>query len=1340
MFLHNEDWEILAAAIPGTIMSPQIYGKDVVIGRLTTEESSNQYATGQGALHSRALTYNDAHGYNFISRATFGRETGDLHRHFVPRVVGANENTRWLRNLVLTETDSTSADAANLTPILAQSTYGYSPEGALIQRTDLLQRRDGSGTEAPLVTERGYDTFGNVIFVEDPNDNRTEFCYDGDVNGTNWCPNDFGQSTHSVGVAMKDAFAIENSLNQYSTFEPDPVSGAIIEVVTAFSDDPDLKLVRDAFDRVIEERVLTAGAGGASFLRKSITFDDHASPTPTVDETTFADRVGSMASAVTSTSVDDGFGGTWKTIQESPSGFFGTFTFRDPANNKVIGSRPTVCAGDLCAGFTGDESSLNVTETVSDSMGRPLSVTNPGNELALFAYASATRAQPVGGGSGDKFDVVLGKNAKGDLNQRHLDGDRVVWAEECSNVVVPELASLSAVTCETPDTTFYTYQASGEIDTVYDAIATSVSQGYNDASHHLTYHFDTVGRVRQIDDPNLLQPGEPTSGKTLIDYDLAGNVWRRWNGRGQMTETHYDALNRPTWIYPPAGESISQTTYRAGERRPEKVTSDLAQNGSVGTYTMTFTYDDLGRVAQKKYDGSYWNSRTLLLDFAYDELGRPVDVRYPDDQTIVHYEYDGAYLSGVCEVPTLGDDCTDANAVDYIDNIAYDTLGRRTSVAAPSGTRSYQYDPVTYRLTQDAFAGANANYGRTLEYEYDALGNLYKIKTPSGPTQDPSIDFAATYTYDSRNRLSSWAHGGTTHGYDYDALGNLTHHESGSANQTFDHATKPNAITRRPNADPALDKTYAYDADGNLLSEVSGTGIQRHYTFDGQNRLTCVGTVAGGCQTRIVSYDAAGTRIRDRDPATNTDRFFTDDYFVLDVDVSANSDSMAELRIFAEGQQIARKIITSPLLRAEPLFVLPWPRLEVRPTGGGIAIAITASALLVLLGWGMAAGTARDEPVSALLSTALALALVFPPGIAFGGGGGSASVRHWFLNDHLGSANAWITEDGFGVMRVVYTPFGKVHQEDAQSPVNRIFAGHPVDDATGLHYMKARWSNSETGTFLSIDPLVASQSDPQAYNAYAYARNNPIALVDPEGARPYFGAQAGPGGPTRVPGVNVGDSKQVGSPKEETDAGSKSGDAPSPATDANDGPDINADRAGSPADPAPDKGASNGGGGFWSKLGGYLKNMLVNDLKDAAGLVIGPIIGILDGLHNIAMGIVNMKPLRIALGIGQIAAVAMPRLGGEGGLLYPSPNPVFASIQNWLSNDSQLGVANRNHDAKMPGGGYFSSAAHFGWIVDAFSNPGNQPGPAGQAYRILGTVGFGVAGAVLAPFNAAFGD
>ena len=83
-------------------------------------------------------------------------------------------------------------------------------------------------------------------------------------------------------------------------------------------------------------------------------------------------------------------------------------------------------------------------------------------------------------------------------------------------------------------------------------------------------------------------------------------------------------------------------------------------------------------------------------------------------------------------------------------------------------------------------------------------------------------------------------------------------------------------------------------------------------------------------------------------------------------------------------------------------------------------------------------------------------------------------------------------------MRVLYTPFGTPHQE-VSGGGNRTFAGHPRDDVTGLVYMKARWHSPETGTFLSVDPLVPNQTDPQAYNAYAYARNNPIARIDPQG-------------------------------------------------------------------------------------------------------------------------------------------------------------------------------------------------------------------------------------------------
>ena len=34
---------------------------------------------------------------------------------------------------------------------------------------------------------------------------------------------------------------------------------------------------------------------------------------------------------------------------------------------------------------------------------------------------------------------------------------------------------------------------------------------------------------------------------------------------------------------------------------------------------------------------------------------------------------------------------------------------------------------------------------------------------------------------------------------------------------------------------------------------------------------------------------------------------------------------------------------------------------------------------------------------------------------------------------------------------------------------------------------------------MSVDPVVANAGDPQAFNAYSYARNNPVSFTDPTG-------------------------------------------------------------------------------------------------------------------------------------------------------------------------------------------------------------------------------------------------
>jgi RHS repeat-associated protein len=61
--------------------------------------------------------------------------------------------------------------------------------------------------------------------------------------------------------------------------------------------------------------------------------------------------------------------------------------------------------------------------------------------------------------------------------------------------------------------------------------------------------------------------------------------------------------------------------------------------------------------------------------------------------------------------------------------------------------------------------------------------------------------------------------------------------------------------------------------------------------------------------------------------------------------------------------------------------------------------------------------------------------------------------------------------------------------------------GKERDAETGLDYFGARYLSSAQGRFTSADtPLIdQNPTDPQSWNLYAYARNNPLKYVDPSG-------------------------------------------------------------------------------------------------------------------------------------------------------------------------------------------------------------------------------------------------
>src|SRR5262249_25703024 len=63
----------------------------------------------------------------------------------------------------------------------------------------------------------------------------------------------------------------------------------------------------------------------------------------------------------------------------------------------------------------------------------------------------------------------------------------------------------------------------------------------------------------------------------------------------------------------------------------------------------------------------------------------------------------------------------------------------------------------------------------------------------------------------------------------------------------------------------------------------------------------------------------------------------------------------------------------------------------------------------------------------------------------------------------------------------------------------RLFTGHYFDSETDLYYFGARYYDSVSGRFQSLDPANADERVPATRNGYSYARANPLSFVDPDG-------------------------------------------------------------------------------------------------------------------------------------------------------------------------------------------------------------------------------------------------
>ncbi len=123
--------------------------------------------------------------------------------------------------------------------------------------------------------------------------------------------------------------------------------------------------------------------------------------------------------------------------------------------------------------------------------------------------------------------------------------------------------------------------------------------------------------------------------------------------------------------------------------------------------------------------------------------------------------------------------------------------------------------------------------------------------------------------------------------------------------------------------------------------------------------------------------------------------------------------------------------------------------------------------------------------------------------------GDSSNNVFYYFTDNLGTSRAIVQS---GQTTPCYDqdfyPFGREVPHGSETPAfvnscpqNYKFTGKERDSESGLDNFGARYDSSQYGRFMTPDPgnAGADRMNPQSWNMYSYAENNPIIFTDPTG-------------------------------------------------------------------------------------------------------------------------------------------------------------------------------------------------------------------------------------------------
>nr|WP_253938811.1 RHS repeat-associated core domain-containing protein [Hahella sp. HN01] len=190
---------------------------------------------------------------------------------------------------------------------------------------------------------------------------------------------------------------------------------------------------------------------------------------------------------------------------------------------------------------------------------------------------------------------------------------------------------------------------------------------------------------------------------------------------------------------------------------------------------------------------------------------------------------------------------------------AYDAVGNRESVTQANGqTTAYVYDALN-RLTRQTTTDAAGNVIADYRYTLHSTGRREQI-------EELHNGRVSTYTYDALYRLthdviSDPVNGDYSAEYRFDNVGNRTYNIIDGVHTAYSYDDN-DRLTQQGGV------TYAYDANGNTLTETEDGLVTARYTYSAKNKLLAV-TKAG--ETTSFGYNPDGIRTRKAGSGATTD-------------------------------------------------------------------------------------------------------------------------------------------------------------------------------------------------------------------------------------------------------------------------------------------------------------------------------------------------------------------------------------------------------------------------------------------------------------------------------------